>query len=112
MLTDKKFDGFKKSGTDSEIENKIEEHCRKYDIESLDAVKLFPVLARRQMLKRFLAHAELFLKTVEIPGDIVELGVFRGLGLMTWANLLETYCIGDRTKVVSGFDNWQGFKDC
>ncbi len=111
MVTDRKFDGFKKSGTDSEIENKIEEHCRKYDIESLDAVKLFPVLARRQLLKRFLAHAELFLKTVEIPGDIIELGVFRGLGLMTWANLLESYCIGDRTKVVYGFDNWQGFKN-
>jgi len=105
----REFDGFKKTGTDSEIEDRIEEHCREFRIDSLNAIKLFPVLARRQWLKRFLAHVELFLKTLEVPGDIAELGVFRGLGLMTWANLLEAYCIGDRTKTVYGFDNWKGF---
>ncbi|WP_200860475.1 TylF/MycF/NovP-related O-methyltransferase [Methylomonas sp. MK1] len=56
-----------------------------------------------------MAHAELFKQTLNVPGDIAEFGVFRGLSLMTWANLLETYAIGDRTKVVYGFDNWQGF---
>ena len=106
----RKFDGFKKTGPDSEIEDSIEEHCGKFDIGPLDAVKLFPVLARRQWLKRFLAHVELFRKTMDVPGDIAELGVFRGLGLMTWANLLEAYCIGDRTKTVYGFDNWKGFQ--
>lgn len=104
-----KFDGFKKTGIDDEIENRIADHCKDYDISPDEAVKLFPVLARRQLLKRFMAHMELFLKTVEVPGDIAELGVFRGLGLMTWANLLEAYCIGDRTKTVWGFDNWAGF---
>ena len=103
------FDGFKKTGIDSDIEDLLEKHCLKYNIGSLDAVKLFPVLARRQWLKRFMAHAELFKNTLEVPGDIIELGVFRGLGLMTWANLLECYCIGDRTKTVYGFDNWKGF---
>ncbi len=34
---------------------------------------------------------------------------FRGLGLLTWANLLECYTVGDRTKTVWGFDNWEGF---
>ncbi len=105
-----KFDGFKKSGHDGEIEGMIATHCAKHGIEPLEAVKLFPVLARRQWLKRFLAHHELFLKTLDVPGDIAELGVFRGLGLMTWANFLEAYCIGDRTKVVYGFDNWSGFE--
>jgi hypothetical protein len=108
---ERKFDGFKKTGLDSEIEDKIEEHCNEYGISPLDAVKLFPVLVRRQWLKRFLAHTELFLKTLEVPGDVAELGVFRGLGLMTWANLLESYCIGDRTKIVYGFDNWKGFTE-
>ena len=28
---------------------------------------------------------------------------------MTWANLLESYSIGNRTKIVFGFDNWKGF---
>lgn len=105
----KEFDGFKKTGIDSEIEDKIGAHCNKYKIDPLNAVKLFPVLARRQLLKRFLAHTELFKMTLDIPGDIAELGVYRGLGLMTWANLLEAYSIGDRTKTVYGFDNWKGF---
>ncbi len=107
----REFDGFKKTGSDSTIEDRIEKHCAKFDISPIDAVQLFPVLARRQWLKRFLAHSELFRKTLEVPGDIAELGVFRGLGLMTWANLLEAYCIGDRTKVVWGFDNWKGFTE-
>ena len=107
--TKKNFDGFRKFNYDTEIENDLIKHIKKYKISSIDALKLFPVLARRQWLKRFLAHAELFKKTIDIPGDIVELGVFRGLGLMTWANLLETYYLGDRTKKVYGFDNWSGF---
>lgn len=105
----REFDGFKKTGIDPDIEDMIEEHCRKFNIGPLDAVKLFPVLTRRQWLKRFLAHVELFKRTLEVPGDIAELGVFRGLAFMTWANLLEAYCIGDRTKTVYGFDNWKGF---
>ncbi len=109
-MKEKEFNGFKKSGIDLDIENKIEKHCKKFKITPLDAVKLFPVLARRQWLKRFLAHVELFKMTLEVPGDIAEMGVFRGLGLMTWANLLEAYCIGDRTKTVYGFDNWKGFE--
>ena len=104
-----RFDGFKKTGLDGDIEVALNEHCQHHKIEPLEAVKLFPVLARRQWLKRFLGHAELFRLTLEVPGDIAELGVFRGLGLMTWANLLEAYCVGDRTKVVYGFDNWTGF---
>ncbi|MCX5794107.1 MAG: class I SAM-dependent methyltransferase [Elusimicrobia bacterium] len=111
MTPKNKFDGYRKYGPDSKIEGRIASHCKKFKLDPLDAVKLFPLLARRQWLKRFMAHHELFLKTLEVPGDIAELGVFRGVGLMTWANLLESYCIGSRTKVVFGFDNWKGFVD-
>jgi hypothetical protein len=104
------FDGFKKAPVDIDVEVEIAEHCKKYGIDALDAVKLFPVLARRQWLKRFLAHSDFFRRTLDVPGDIAELGVFRGLGLLTWANLLECFAIGDRTKIVYGFDNWAGFE--
>lgn len=110
-MKEREFDGFKKTGLDTTIEDQLEAHCQKYHINALEAIKIFPVLIRRQWLKRFLAHIELFQKTLEVPGDIAELGVFRGLGLMTWANLLESYCIGDRTKTVYGFDNWKGFPE-
>ena len=102
-------DGFKKARLDSDVEGAIARHCAEYDISPLDAVKHFAVLARRQSLKRFFAHIELFKMSLEVPGDVAELGVFRGLGLFTWANLLEAYAVGDRTKVVWGFDNWTGF---
>ncbi len=105
------FDGFRKTGLDSSIEDKIAAHCERFGIDPLTAVTHFAVLIRRQNLKRFLAHAELFKLTLDVPGDIAEVGVFRGLGLMTWANLLESYCVGDRTKMVYGFDNWQGFTE-
>jgi hypothetical protein len=104
------FDGFKKAPLDLDVDAAIAEHCRRFEIEPLEAAKLFPVLARRQWLKRFLAHAQLFERTLDVPGDIAELGVYRGLGLLTWANLLESFAIGDRTKVVYGFDNWAGFR--
>ncbi len=104
-------DGFKKSNLDGDAEKRIADHCAKFKIDPLTAVKHFAVLARRQALKRFLAHVELFKATLDVPGDIAELGVFRGAGLMTWANLLEAYAIGDRTKTVYGFDNWRGFTD-
>lgn len=109
---EEKFDpktGFKQRNRDTEVEASIEDHCARFGLTPRDAVQLFPVLARRQALKRFLAHVELFKQTLGVPGDIAELGVFRGLGLFTWANLLEAYCVGDRTKIVFGFDNWAGF---
>jgi len=109
MKRNRSFDGFKKTGPDSDVEDAIERHIDEHSVTPLDVLKHFPVLARRQWLKRFLAHIELFRMTLDVPGDIAELGVFRGMGLMTWANLLEAYCIGDRTKIVYGFDNWKGF---
>ena len=105
------FDGYRKASLDRTVEQGLIEHCRKFGIEPVEAVKLFMVLGRRQWLKRFLAHAELFRQTIDVPGDIAEVGVFRGAGLFTWANLLEAYSIGDRTKVVVGFDNWSGFSE-
>ncbi|WP_211252466.1 TylF/MycF/NovP-related O-methyltransferase [Maridesulfovibrio frigidus] len=104
-----KFDGDGKTLSDSKIEELISDHCEKHNFTPLDAMKHWMVLGRRQWMKRFLAHSEFFKKTLTVPGDIAELGVFRGMGLFTWANLLESYCVGDRTKVVWGFDNWEGF---
>ena len=106
----REFDGSKKTGKDVPIEEKLQAHCERFNIDALAAAQHFTVLVRRQWMKRFLAHIEFFKMTLDVPGDIAEVGVFRGLGLMTWANLLEAYCIGDRTKIVYGFDNWKGFR--
>ena len=102
MNEQSRFDGFKKSAGDARIEELIEQHCRAHKLSFVEAVHQFPVLARRQALKRFLAHVEFFELALDVPGDIAELGVFRGLGLLTWANLLEAYCIGSRTRSSTG----------
>lgn len=102
-------DGFKKYSNDKKVELKIKNHYRKFNISPQSAVTHFPLYIRRQLFKRFIAHIELFRLSLNVPGDIAEIGVYRGLGLMTWANLLESLSIGSRTKVVYGFDNWSGF---
>ena len=54
------FDGYKKQGTDKKTEENLESIFKDKKLSSLDACKLCPVFARRQWLKRFLAHYELF----------------------------------------------------
>lgn len=108
-MADAAFDGRKRYGPDKQIEARLTDLFKRRGIEPLEAVNHFPIFARRVHLKKFLAHWELFRQTIELPGDVVELGVFRGLSLMAWANFLETINIGDRTKKVWGFDNFSGF---
>lgn len=102
-------DGTQKYSKDKEVEIQIAEYFKKFNLSPLDIINDFPVYARRTTIKRFLAHYELFRQTLDLPGDIVELGVFRGHSLLTWANFLESRNIGDRTKKVWGFDNFKGF---
>ena len=102
--------GKKNFSHDLHIDNLIINQFKKFKISNIEILKNFLIYSRRQNLKRFLLHYDLFKKTINLPGDILELGVYRGEGLMTWANLLEIFCIGNRTKRVFGFDNWSGFK--
>jgi hypothetical protein len=109
MTDEKRFDGRVNFAADDAVEVRLEEHFRKFSITSTEIWKHFPVYVRRLHLKRFLAHYELFRLIVDLPGDILELGVFRGTSLMSWANFLEIRCMGDRQRRVFGFDNFMGF---
>lgn len=110
-MKENKFDGTKKYSKDKEIDDRLEALFKKHSITPLEAVRHFPIFARRVTIKKFIAHYELFKRTVDLPGDIVELGVFRGLSLMSFANFSEIYNIGDRTKTIYGFDNFKGFTE-
>ncbi len=105
----RKFDGRANYRADDEIESLLEGHFEKRNLTRGEICRNFPVYARRLFLKRFLAHYEFFRMTVDLPGDIVDLGVYRGVSLMSWANFLEIRNMGDRAKQVIGFDNWTGF---
>jgi hypothetical protein len=110
-MSEKRFDGRVNFAADDRTEARLEEHFRNFSVSPTEIWKNFPTYARRLHLKRFLAHYELFRMVVDLPGDILELGVFRGTSLMSWANFMEIRCMGDRQRRVFGFDNFSGFTD-
>ena len=59
-------------------------------------------------LGNILAHYELYKKIVHLPGDVVELGVFKGNSLIqfaTFRSLLEN----DKSRKIVGFDAFGEF---
>ncbi|MBV5333806.1 macrocin-O-methyltransferase, partial [bacterium] len=74
-------------------------------------LELFPAYIRRYQMKRFLAHYDLFKMIIDVPGSIVELGVYRGVSLLTWAKLAEIFLTTDTNRVVYGFDSFQGLQN-
>ncbi len=74
-------------------------------------LKDFPAYARRRDIATFLAHYELFKHVIDLPGCVAEFGVFNGASLFTWAALMETFCPGDRTRKIFGFDWFKGLED-
>jgi hypothetical protein len=69
----------------------------------------FPKYVRRQHLKRFLAMYEIFKLILQVKGSVVECGVFRGFGLMTWAKLSTILEPENLTRRIYGFDTFAGF---
>ena len=69
----------------------------------------FPKYVRRQHLKRFLALYELFKLVLPLKGSIVECGVYKGFGLMSWAKLSAMLEPENLTRRIYGFDTFDGF---
>jgi hypothetical protein len=72
-------------------------------------VENFSLYASRKSLARTLVHIDLFKRTLEIPGSIVECGVFRGTSALLFAKLLDIFMPHDLSKRVIGFDTFEGF---
>src|SRR6266508_565682 len=94
-------------------ERQVAKNIEKIFVESKDTVehKLenFPKYVRRQHLKRFLALYEIFKLVLPVKGSIVECGVFRGFGVMTWAKLSTMLEPENLTRRIYGFDTFAGF---
>ncbi len=69
----------------------------------------FPKYVRRQNLTRFLALYEIFKRVLRVKGSIVECGVNRGFGLMSWARLSAILEPVNLTRRIYGFDSFAGF---
>lgn len=59
-------------------------------------------------IRKLLVRYELFKKSLNVPGDIIECGVFKGVGLMYWLKLLKIYAPGEKKRVI-GFDTFSKF---
>lgn len=74
-----------------------------------DRLATFPRYVRRQQLKRFLAMYELYKMILPVKGSVVECGVFRGFGFMSWFKLSSILEPENLTRRVYGFDTFEGF---
>jgi hypothetical protein len=69
----------------------------------------FPKYVGRNRLKRFLALYEIFKRILPVKGSIVECGVFKGFGVMSWAKLSTMLEPENFTRRIYGFDTFEGF---
>jgi hypothetical protein len=69
----------------------------------------FPKYVRRQHLKRFLAMYEVFKLAMPVKGSVVECGVFKGFGVMSWAKLSAMLEPENMTRRIYAFDTFAGF---
>jgi hypothetical protein len=69
----------------------------------------FPKYVRRQNLTRFLALYEIYKRVLPVKGSVVECGVFRGFGTMTWAKLSAILEPVNLMRRIYGFDSFAGF---
>jgi len=83
----------------------------KQHLDDHDLIANLASFGRRMHVMKAFAHYEIFLKVKDLPGDIVECGVYKGASLLTFARFLETFCAGDRTRKVLGFDHFRGLAD-
>lgn len=65
---------------------------------------------RRVIMGRLFARYEAFRLVQDLPGSIVELGVFKGESLLMFAKLVELLNANDRSCRIIGFDNFRGFE--
>ncbi len=63
-----------------------------------------------ERLRKLLVRYDLFRMVSELPGDIVECGVFKGAGLFTWLKFLHIHAPGSARRVV-GFDTFDAFAE-
>lgn len=97
----------------TEAEDAVGERIAEIFSECPDSVEIklenFPKYVRRQHLKRFLALYEVFKRAINVKGSVVECGVYKGFGLMSWAKLSAMLEPENLTRRIYGFDTFEGF---
>lgn len=68
-----------------------------------DAFNSFVFSGDKRVMAKLLWRARLFNEVKDVPGDILECGVFKGSGIMSWLKIRNTFTPNAYKKVV-GFD--------
>ena len=109
MPTSQAAEGFLRTGHEqqaTELYAQMFDQCRD---DTSTKLSHFAKYIRRQDLTRLLARYEIFKRVLPIKGSIVECGVFRGSGLMSWANFSAILEPNNLTRRIYGFDSFAGF---
>ncbi len=97
----------------TEAEQQVGRNVERIFISGPDSVEVkienFPKYVRRQHLKRFLALYEIFKLVLPVKGSVIECGVYKGFGLMSWAKLSTILEPENLTRRIYGFDTFAGF---
>ena len=78
------------------------------DYDVWECENIFFLKSHPSRINKFLAHFELYKKIIELPGHILECGVYKGCSLMRWAHFrqaLET----NESRTIYGFDVFDSF---
>lgn len=105
------FQGNKKRYSDLEMQlfDEFEKYFSESPLPVINKLQCFSKYVRRQDIARFLAKNELFKLQLNVPGIIVECGVYVGGGVMSWAQLSSIYEPYNHTRKIIGFDTFEGF---
>lgn len=72
-------------------------------------LRSFGLYAPRQVVSDFLVRYELFRQILDIPGSIVECGVFNGQGLLSFGLFSSILEPNNLNRLVYGMDTFEGF---
>jgi hypothetical protein len=79
------------------------------DSDPLLKARSFALYAPRQTISDFLVRHELFKLIADVPGAILEFGVFNGQGLLSWAHFSSIHEPYHICREIVGFDTFAGF---
>jgi len=101
-----------KDSMKTEVEHKYRESLNEFiggaSYSNVEIMDCFTKYVRRQTMTYFIARYELFKKIINVHGSIVECGVFRGFGLMSFAHFSSIFEPVNHQRHIYGFDTFQG----
>jgi hypothetical protein len=108
-INENKLDATKNSAANLSYYEQIVRFFENDNSSTLLKLRSFGLYAPRQVLTDFLVRYELFKLILDVPGSVLELGVFNGQGLLTYGQASAILEPNNITRKIYGFDTFEGF---